>query len=646
VSAPLVLCYHAVSETWDSPLAVTPERFERQLRHWLHRGYQPATFTDALTRPSGARTLVVTFDDAFASVDELAHPIMHRLGVPGTVFVPTGFAPDGRMLLWDGIDQWQHGADARELRCMSFEELRALADTGWEIGSHTVSHPRLTRLGDAELDRELCESRDACATAIGRPCDAVAYPYGDVDQRVVEHAALAGYRAGAALPGRPNRGSVLSWPRVGVYRRDTAMRVAAKRARARVVRAPERSPLVGGQRVAVYTDQAYRADADGVASPRAFAGFLARLADEFDELTLLGRLEPTAEPAPHRLPATVRFVALPSYGGRSQVAPILRSLAGSIRVYWRVLDDVDSVWLLGPNLPGLLFAALAIGRRRRVVLGVRQDLPTYVRARHPGRSDRLLAAWALELSWRLLARRLGVVVVGEQLARNYHAARPAQVSVSLVKASEVLEPHETPARDWHGDVRLLSVGRLDTEKNPLLLADMLARLPAHFTLTVCGAGPLTEPLEERIAELGLNERCRLVGHLTWTSGLRDLYLRSDGFIHVSLTEGEPQVLHEAFAAGLPTVATAVGGVAAAATGAALLVPAGDSSALATAVKLLAADPALRRALTLKALERARSRTIEHSCRTVADYLRTPRRAHRRAPHSVEPGPRPTSHARP
>ncbi len=65
---------------------------------------------------------------------------------------------------------------------MDWEDLRQLTDVGWEIGSHTCTHPRLTRLDDAALCIELEGSRNDCLENIGR-CDSLAYPYGDVDER-------------------------------------------------------------------------------------------------------------------------------------------------------------------------------------------------------------------------------------------------------------------------------------------------------------------------------------------------------------------------------------------------------------------------------------------------------------------------------
>ena len=85
----LVLCYHALSERWPAALSTTSARFEEQLELLLRRGYAPVTFEQAVTSPTGRRTVAVTFDDAYRSVLELAHPIMERLGVPGTVFAPS-----------------------------------------------------------------------------------------------------------------------------------------------------------------------------------------------------------------------------------------------------------------------------------------------------------------------------------------------------------------------------------------------------------------------------------------------------------------------------------------------------------------------------------------------------------------------------
>jgi peptidoglycan/xylan/chitin deacetylase (PgdA/CDA1 family) len=224
----VVLCYHALSERWPAALSTTPERFRAQLELLLARGYRPATFAEAITEPPAARTFAVTFDDAYRSVLERARPIMDDLEVPGTVFVPTDWADREQPMRWDGIDQWLGGPHEQELLCLRWEELRRLADAGWEVGSHTCSHPRLSSLDDSALERELVASRTACGENLGAPCRSIAYPYGDVDARVVEATRSAGYELGAALPKRFGSSDPLDWPRVGVYHVDDLRRFKLK----------------------------------------------------------------------------------------------------------------------------------------------------------------------------------------------------------------------------------------------------------------------------------------------------------------------------------------------------------------------------------------------------------------------------------
>jgi peptidoglycan/xylan/chitin deacetylase (PgdA/CDA1 family) len=224
----LVLCYHALSPDWPAALSTTPERFEEQIELMLSRGYVAATFERAITDPPAKRTFAVTFDDAYRSVVDLALPIMERLKVPGSLYVPTDFPGSGKLLAWEGTDRWLDGPHEHELGCLDWSELRALADSGWELGSHTKSHPHLTRLDDEQLAEELGESRAACEESLGRPCRTIAYPYGDVDGRVLAATRAAGYSVAAALPDRLGSKDALDWPRVGIYNGDDLRRFRLK----------------------------------------------------------------------------------------------------------------------------------------------------------------------------------------------------------------------------------------------------------------------------------------------------------------------------------------------------------------------------------------------------------------------------------
>lgn len=200
----LVLCYHGIAPG-SLHGEVTPEALRAQLEHVAGRGYRWTTFTDAVTGEGPGRVAAVTFDDGIASAVEHGLPILGELDAPGTMFLTVS------MLGWGGrID----AAGAA-----------GLADRGWEVGSHTMTHPVLTNVDDATLVEELVRSKAQLEHVTSRPCTAVSYPTGRCDARVIAAAAAAGYVAGAGLEGAVEAPpGPLAWPRVGV-RGDDSLRV-------------------------------------------------------------------------------------------------------------------------------------------------------------------------------------------------------------------------------------------------------------------------------------------------------------------------------------------------------------------------------------------------------------------------------------
>jgi glycosyltransferase involved in cell wall biosynthesis len=175
---------------------------------------------------------------------------------------------------------------------------------------------------------------------------------------------------------------------------------------------------------------------------------------------------------------------------------------------------------------------------------------------------------------------------------------------------------------------VLSVGRLDREKNPLLLIDTMASLhatDADWRLVLVGEGPMRGEVKARVEELGLAAVIDLRGYVPIDGELPLLYRSCDAFLHVSWTEGVPQVLFEAFAAGLPVVATDVGGVAQAVQNAALLIPSGDALAAAAALRCIASEPALRQQLIREGLKRVREHTLEAETQRLVAFLQHPYR---------------------
>jgi peptidoglycan/xylan/chitin deacetylase (PgdA/CDA1 family) len=220
----LILAYHAISDDWDAVTTVTPTQLSEQVRYLLGRGYRSVTFERALSAPPPGKVVAITFDDAHRSVFEIGLPMLRELGAVATVFAPTDYIGTGEPTGWEGFEDDARGPHASELVCMDWDQLRAVAEVGWEVGSHTCSHPHLTRLSPEQRHHELVASRERIEERLQRRCRTIAYPYSDLDEDVVKAADLAGYSYAATIPVGHAPSLPLRWSRVGVFRTDSRRR--------------------------------------------------------------------------------------------------------------------------------------------------------------------------------------------------------------------------------------------------------------------------------------------------------------------------------------------------------------------------------------------------------------------------------------
>jgi peptidoglycan/xylan/chitin deacetylase (PgdA/CDA1 family) len=227
---PLILAYHAVSEGWRSPLAVSLAVFREQME-FLHRsGYAALPFRQCEERRQAgtlpAKPVVITFDDAFQSILSTV-PILANFGWQASVFVVSQFADTGRRLDWYGLNPDVDDAPPPETCGLRWEELRELAALGWEIGSHTHRHTLLTNLSDGAVLAELEVSRRRISEETGS-CASVSYPYGRANLRVARLAEEVGFKAGCMLTGAHLFDEPLLRPRLSVCNRDTGVRLSLK----------------------------------------------------------------------------------------------------------------------------------------------------------------------------------------------------------------------------------------------------------------------------------------------------------------------------------------------------------------------------------------------------------------------------------
>jgi peptidoglycan/xylan/chitin deacetylase (PgdA/CDA1 family) len=178
-----VLMYHSIGTPIEGDSRglynMAADQFEAHARYLAahHRQQLVQLRPDAPRKP--ALQIALTFDDGYRDNLTVAAPVLTELGIPFTVFVHT------------------NAVAQREKGFLVAGEVRELAGLpGVQIGSHSVTHARLTECDDARLREELSGSKSYLEDLLGQKVDALSYPHGAVDQRVRDFAAEAGYLMG------------------------------------------------------------------------------------------------------------------------------------------------------------------------------------------------------------------------------------------------------------------------------------------------------------------------------------------------------------------------------------------------------------------------------------------------------------------
>jgi len=173
----VVLTYHAVT-------AADVDAFECQMQY-LSR-HANTVFADAVCPDPSRPTAAVTFDDAFQNVFDFALPVLLKLNIPATIFVPTGYI---------GVEpKWILRGSEPVGPVVSPEALSAVESRLVRFGSHTVTHPRLTEVDESMLHVELSVSKAVLERITGCSIGMLALPYGSSNAGVITAARQAGYR--------------------------------------------------------------------------------------------------------------------------------------------------------------------------------------------------------------------------------------------------------------------------------------------------------------------------------------------------------------------------------------------------------------------------------------------------------------------
>lgn len=173
-----ILTYHHIDDK-DNVMTVKPDDFEQQLQYLQNQGYTSITLDELAGYLRGDRQLpdkpvVITFDDGYEDNQRVAVPLLRKYGFTAIIFVVSDDVGKPGYLTWD--------------------QMKAVQERAINIGSHTMTHPDLTKLDAQGLDMEFQFSKMAMEKGLGTPIDYMAYPFGRLNKQVLAAAEAAGYK--------------------------------------------------------------------------------------------------------------------------------------------------------------------------------------------------------------------------------------------------------------------------------------------------------------------------------------------------------------------------------------------------------------------------------------------------------------------
>ncbi len=163
-------------------------RFEEQIK-FIKRYATPINLAGDRDLEPNKKYFSLTFDDGFQNLLDNVLPFLENENLPATIFIPTDYI--GKQPKWL-ISNKIYEKDKSEL-IMTEEQIKNLNKNLFSIGSHTCSHPYLSKLSDTEITRELSESKSILESIVNYKIDMLSFPHGDYSEKVIEIAESLGY---------------------------------------------------------------------------------------------------------------------------------------------------------------------------------------------------------------------------------------------------------------------------------------------------------------------------------------------------------------------------------------------------------------------------------------------------------------------
>ena len=192
-----VLVYYKISKTKPSNIAITQDHFKAQMKYLKDNDYHVITLDQLLgfldyQEQIPEKSVVITFDDGWISIYDIAIPILKEYGFPATIFIYTDFVGGGKAMSW--------------------KHIKALSQAGFDIQCQTKTHRNLTALKNKEsfkeyfnsLEMEISYPKKLIKKKLNKECNCLAYPYGKTNNLVIAMLKKHGYRAAFTVDNKSN----------------------------------------------------------------------------------------------------------------------------------------------------------------------------------------------------------------------------------------------------------------------------------------------------------------------------------------------------------------------------------------------------------------------------------------------------------
>lgn len=200
---PLILGYHSTSKDRQDALAVRVADFEYQVA-WLKRhGYHAVTLAQFAAQDFTKKDpiVIITFDDGYADNYDFAFPILKKYGFVATVFLVSDYVNTDHVFYWD-VPKINAGSNKAGYRLLTWDQVEEMSAYGIEFGSHTCTHPELTKVPADLCKAEVTRSRQDLQARLGREIVSFCYPRGDLNTEVIQMVEEAGYGCAVVTPPR------------------------------------------------------------------------------------------------------------------------------------------------------------------------------------------------------------------------------------------------------------------------------------------------------------------------------------------------------------------------------------------------------------------------------------------------------------